>query len=516
MLSVCKRALALALCAALCLCLSGCVSGLDALNKSDSATLPPTTVEYTAPTGDAEQENTQSVLLYVPNASGTRLIAQNERIILSAARHPAEATLRKLFAFSGSDSAQSLCRDVTLQLSTVNPVEISGDTATVNLAASALSMTHNDLYIVCQAIANTLMQWGDIRYVNVLVSSMQPGLDVGASMPAGCFTQNTTDTMDAMLATAQTRSVAAGRRVSMDCTLYFPTYSGKGILAETRAVSFNGRDKGDMIATLLSALSQGAQTLSNTPAMPDLNAYLLEAPTVQEIAVSGGQTSVLRFAQGFNDALIAAGIPRSVMMASLTYTITTFVPGVSGVTVYIGDEMVSVIVPAGVYDGADEPISFENGLMRRSDFSHFLLSNCTLYFDNGAGRLAAVERPIPYYETRSARYLISCLMQGPQPCDNMDGLSAVLPDTLSDADILGVGLKDGVLLLNLSRTAAQEIAAVPEDSERVTAYAIINTLTELSGVNGVCFFFDGAQRETLAGKLYWPGTFLRDGSIVAK
>lgn len=42
-----------------------------------------------------------------------------------------------------------------------------------------------------------------------------------------------------------------------------------------------------MIKTLLSALSQGAQTLGNTPAMPDLSAYLTEAPAVQEIAVSG-------------------------------------------------------------------------------------------------------------------------------------------------------------------------------------------------------------------------------------
>ena len=47
-----------------------------------------------------------------------------------------------------------------------------------------------------------------------------------------------------------------------------------------------------------------------------------EAPAVQEIAVSGGQCAVLRFTQSFNDVLIAAGIPRSVMMAALTYTLT--------------------------------------------------------------------------------------------------------------------------------------------------------------------------------------------------
>ena len=510
-----KRALLSALCLALCLSLCGCVAGVDALNKTSSVTLPPAQVEYAAPMGDTNQEMAQSVLLYVPNAAGTRLIAQTDRIVLSAARHPAESTLRRLFAFAGSDSAQSLYPDAALQLSTVNPVEISGDTATVNLAPSALSLSHSELYVVCQAIANTLSQWGDIRYVNVLVSSIQPGLDVGASVPAGCFAANYADTIDAMVTAAQTQSaVPASRRISLNATLYYPTYSGKGILAEARTLSFDGRDKGEMISTLLSALSQGAQTLGNTPAMPDLSAYLTEAPAVQEIAVSGGQCAVLRFTQNFNDALIAAGIPRSVMMAALTYTLTTFVPGLSGVTAYIGDELVSVVVPGGVYEGVNEPINFQNGVMRRNDFSRFLLSNCTLYFGDGTGRLTAVQRPIPYYEARSARYLINCLMQGPQPCDNADGIQAVLPDSLGDADVLGLGLSGTTLLLNLSQHAAAELAQAQPDAERLTVYAMVNTLTELSGVSGVCFFFAGEQREHLAGKIYWPGVFLRDGSIV--
>ncbi len=176
-------------------------------------------------------------------------------------------------------------------------------------------------------------------------------------------------------------------------------------------------------------------------------------------------------------------------------------PGLSGVTAYIGDELVSVVVPGGVYEGADEPVNFQNGVMRRSDFSHFLLSNCTLYFSDGAGHLTAVQRPIPYYETRSA-------------CDNAPGIQTVLPDTLGDADVLGLGLSGTTLLLNLSQHAAADMAQVEPASERLMVYALVNTLTELRGVSGVCFFFAGAQRDSLAGAIYWPGVFLRDGSIV--
>lgn len=497
----------------LAVCLSGCTAGIDALNNTSSVTLPPSSTTYHAPTGDTNQEVTQSVLLYVPNSTGTRLIAKNERITLSAARHPAESTLRHLFSFEGTPDALPLTQGITLQLSSVNPVEISGDVATVNLSTSALSLTHGDFYVVCQAIANTLTQWGDIRYVNVLVSSMQPGLDVGASVPAGCFVQNLNDSIDALTAAAETQA-AGERRMSLTAALYFPAHAGKGILAEARTLTFSGRDKSAMIETLLSALTQGANTLSNTPALPALDEYLLSAPTVEDIPVAGGQRAVLRFQQDLNEALIASGVPRSVMMAALTYTITSFVPGVSGVTVHIGEEQINAVVPIGVYERADEALSFANGLMRRNDFSHFLLANCTLYFGDGEGHLRAVERPIPYYETRSARYLLGCLMQGPQSYDSAVGLQAVLPAGLSDADLLGVGLDEQVMLLNWSQDLVTLTQGLSAAGERQLVYAVVNTLCALPSVRSVGFFVSGAQVDALSGHLYMSGTFMKNNSLV--
>ena len=145
-----KRKLSLAvLCCFLLFTLSGCKSSVDALNKDTSVTLPPASVSYKAPTGDTEQEITQSILLYVPNAAGTHLIALPEQMTLSAAKHPAEAVLRQLFAFPGNEEARSLSPDTALQLSPASPVEISGDTATVHLGASALAVSHADCYIIC-------------------------------------------------------------------------------------------------------------------------------------------------------------------------------------------------------------------------------------------------------------------------------------------------------------------------------------------------------------------------------
>lgn len=510
-----KRTAAAFICLMLTLSLTGCTSGITALNHETGVTLPPVQVPWKAPTGDLSQEAVQSVLLYVPDITGTRLIAQPDRVSYPVSRHPAEATLRKLFDFDGTNAASKLTQDVQLHLSTVNPVEISGDTATVNLGASALTLAHSELYVVCQAIANTLCQWGDIKYVNVLVSSVQPGLDVGASVPAGCFTQNLSDTIDMLSSYARPLSqTGEDRRFSTAATLYYPSYSGKGILAETRVLNFASRNKASLAETLLDALSSGAQTLSTVPAVPMLSAYLEREPQIASVAATGGQQVILHFKQAFNDALISAGIPRSVMMAALTYTVTTFVPGISGVTVHIGDELVSALVPSGIYEGAGDTIAFEGGLMRRSSFSAFLLSQCTLYFSDGEGRLCAVQRPVPYYQTRSVRYLVNCLMEGPQPFDSKNGMKRVLPETLKDADLLGASVSDRRALLNFSKGLQDSCKEYSESEERLMIYAVVNTLTELPDITGTVFFIGGAQPDSLCGHLYLPGEFMRNMSLV--
>ena len=45
-------------------------------------------------------------------------------------------------------------------------------------------------------------------------------------------------------------------------------------------------------------------------------------------------------------------------------------------------------------------------------------------------------------------------------------------------------------------------------------YAIVNTLTEGTEIRQVRFFFEGEQRETLAGGLEMRGAFMRNPGMV--
>jgi hypothetical protein len=496
------------------LLLSGCANNLSVLSKGTETTLPPPTLSYTAPVGDMDREYAASVLLYFPDITGTRMIARNEQMLLSAARHPAESVILKLLASTGTSDTLPLAQSGILALAPGSAIEITGDVATLNLAASALQLDKRSLYTACLAITNTLTQWGDIRYVNVLISGMQPGIDVAATVPMGSFQRNIGDDINTLWERAAAQKNGSAQQFSAAATLYFPAAAGKGILAEGRTISFAGHEPGQMITALLDSLSVGSVYLTGIPALPDLSALMDEPPYAEDVNQAGGRQAVLHFNDSLNEQLVNAGVPRSVMMASLTYTLTTFLPGISGVQVRIGNEAVDMVVPAGTYEGAGETILFANNLMRRSDYSKFPLSYCTLYFINSEKSLTASRRPVPYYQTQNVRYILSELMIGPQPYDSAQGLSPSLPGLIEDSDLLGTALDGNTLLFNFTSDLTGAMNGMSAEEERLAVYSIVNTMTALPYTRRVCFFIAGTQPDTFAGSIYLPGEFMNDPGII--
>lgn len=501
------------LCCLLCACLtlSGCVGG--SVTAAPQLTLPPAQSRREAPENDARQTYEQTVMLYLPSSDGTRLIAVPETAALSASRHRAGVLCDMLLSHPGTDAASALGGGVALALSGTDAVEISGKTVTVSLAASALRLSHEQLFTLGQAMANTLCQFGDVEYVNVLISGTQPGMNNAATLPAGCFTQNTREELATLWARASAPLSAAGRR-SFAATLYFPAPSGKGILCESRSLSFSAQDVPGLALTLLDALSAGARTLPNMPRCPEFAELLQEKPTLGD--TGGSRRLVLRFKEELNAALINAGITRSVMMAALCCTLTTFLPGIEGVEISIGKERITTLTPSGTYTGAGEMIAFPEGLMRRRDFSGFLLEECSLYFAGGDGKLRRTYRPVPYYEAYSARSLVEQEMLGPQPFDSVTGLSPVLPQGLRPADLLGVAFEDNVILLNFSSQLLSLCQDMPPEAERAMIYGLTDTLCELPGVRRVALFIQGNQPDSLGGEMYLPGDFLPNADYIAE
>ena len=512
-----KRVLAAVMIAA-CLFLSGCQPSVPVISGESgtvAATLPPPPLGYETPIGDAGLEYNTTATLFLPRADGVRLIAQQVKVTLPMGRHGAEAVLKALLSHPGNALVTPLSRSVKLQLAGDNPVEISRDVATVNLGPSAHQLEPKEFYTVSQAIANTLTEFSDIRYVNVLVAGTQVGLDVSATLPMGTLQRRTGEDLDTLWEQAEAPKVQlsedpSARRLSTAVTLYFPARMGTGILPEVRNISFDGQTPVQLAMGLLQELSRGAEYLGNVPTLPDLTRFLLEDPSISE--TSGRRKVTLRFSQDLNEALPESDVTRSICLASLTYTLTTFLPNVVGVEVYIGDVLILNIKPSSVY--TQQTITFENGLEQRSDYGALLLNYCRLYFAADNGKLTAVNRPVPYYEAKNPRYLLLQLNEGPRPYDTETGLKGVLPPGLTDADILGLRLENDTMLVHFSDTIRMAASALSGNEERMMIYAIVNTLCESPVVSRVRFYVANTQPETLAGEIYLPGEFLPGPGLV--
>lgn len=487
------------------LCLTLALSGCASPNKGAEMKNLPSPAVPEAPNNDGMQDVKRTVLLYLPSADGEKLVSVPMEATFSVSRHPSEKLCRLLYDHSGNEYASALPE--AAELSATQPVEVTGNTVTVNLAPSALRLANEELFMVCQATANTLGQLEGVQYINVLINGVQPGLDLAATLPAGCFQQSTQLELDGLRSRMMSGKSSASRQ-TIATALYYPAAGSCGIVCEARPLSFGSLEYTDMLKTILSALTEGPVSLQGMPSFPDFFQYLEEDPRV--VQENGAKRVVLHFSKSFNDALPPLGMSQSVMAASLVYTFTTFIPGVEGVEIHIGNEMLRSLTTV-----TGDTIVFEDGLMKRSDMTGFLFSDCTLYFAGADGMLRRVKRMVPYYETRNVRFLIHQLMDGSQKDDSVEKLQPVLPEGLRQADLLGVAMDGDTLVLHFSEQLKNLCQGMSWQEERNMIYAMVNSLCELPHVKKVRFMVNGGQPESLAGYLYLPGSFLPNPDIVS-
>ncbi|MBR3017746.1 MAG: GerMN domain-containing protein [Clostridia bacterium] len=492
----------------LCVCasLSGCQSRESV--AAVQVTLPPAEVKQTAPTADANTAYEQTVMMYLPSLDGARLVAVPQRVAVPAGQHMARMLCEVLLAHPGTENAAALGAGIRLTLADNNAVEVSGDVVTVNLSGFAMSLSSEQFFTVGQALANTICQFGDVRYVNVLINGKQPGLNQAGTLPAGCFQMNMREDL-AELWTRASTPMSLNRR-AYTASLYYPAPSGKGILCEARTFAAVSTDTASLTQTLLEALS-AESSLPRAPKCPDFRSLLADTPAVEEL--DGRRVLTLRFRDTMNAALIDAGITRSVMMASFVYTFTSFLPGISGVMVYIGDERITSLTPSGVYQRAGETMAFADGVMTRQDFTGFLLAECSLYFADENGRLCRVSRPVPSKDAFSARVIYEQMLERPQAFDSKTGLRSVLPEDLTPDDLLGVSYDGNVLLVNFSGKLASAAADMDGKAIENMIYSLVDTLCRLPGVRRVAIFVEGQQPETLGGTVYLPGDFMPSQNV---
>ena len=498
------------LCMLVCLCMLMTLSGCTETNirrEGVTSTLAPAQTLYTAPDGDEEIVDELTGMLYLPSTNGLHLLGRQVQIVPTGSESDyALLLVRALTEAENDRQTVGLGGETKLQLYGNDPVEVSNGVCTVNLASSALQMESSELYITGLAIAATLCELEEIQHVNILVADQAVGLDIMGNLAMGSLNAHVGEELTVLWEQTDAKKTPLGENPAMSpyssvATIYFPLDDGSGIMPETRTLSFPGQSPQIMAQTLLNAMSAGSSYLSGIPVMPELSTLLTHMPVVSELD-DGGRLITLSFEPDLENRLNEQGIDMSCMMAAVVYTLTTYIPGVTAVSIRIGESLLT-----SLYHPDFGSVLFQGGIQKRNQFTSYLVTRKTLMLTDGA-TLIPVARALPRKNAGIPRTVFRALMKGPTEKETANGLAATLPDGLGDEDILGIAVDGDTVLINLSERFAQRIAEFGPEHEQTVCYSIVNTLCQNSNAKYVYFFFDGQQREKLAGQLYWGGQFI--------
>lgn len=479
-----RRAALAAGLAALLPLLSGCVSQMSERVPVDLSA-EEIAADVSAPAQDGEQDSEMRCTLYFLSEDGGRLVPVTRSVTVEGGRSRAQAALDALLLGPGEAENGVFWPDLGA-VRGERLLEVSCGVATVDLPARVRTLSQEMLFAVRMAIANTLTEFSEISYVNVLIGGREEGLDLGATLPVGTITRVDDLDVGARYSRLHEQRLSTGG-VTLLTTLYFPAAEGGLLLPEVRSVAYAQVSPIEYLYTLLGELGKGASLALCAQDVPAPLDYIEEMPEI--VRTEDGYLAIeLRLSDALAPALGAAGLTRETYLAMLTDTLMGFVPGVEGLRVTIGGETAAE-------------------LMTRSAFEGCIGAPATLYAMDGDG-LSRVRRVLPEADASNARARLAALMR----LGDEDWFA--LPEGLTPEDILAVYAGGETIAVNLSGTFRDALAGLDRRQERAAVYAMVNTLTEGTRASRVAFFFEGEQVEKLAGELEMRGTFLRNPGMV--
>lgn len=495
-----KRVLLALWLAALGMLLSGCAS---LISEREMADLSQTAIEpgVEAPTQDGAQDRESLFTLYFLAEDGVTLKPVTRSCVIRGGQSRAQAALEALLA--GPDEGERGVMWPDLGTARSRMLEVSCGVATVDLGAHARTLPQEMLYAVRLAIANTLTEFSEISYVNVLIGGREEGLDLGATLPVGTLTHVDDPDVNARYdRLLEQRYSSEG--VTLLTTMYFPTADGTMILPEVRSIAYAQVSPIEYLYTILREMGKGASLPLCAREFPAPLEFIVEMPEI--VRTEDGYLAIeLRFDRQLEEELSRNSLTLGIYAAMLSDTLMGFVPGVEGIRISVGEDAVTGFDSDQTPTG--EEVVFEHGLATRDDFIGYVGAPVTVYTMAGDG-LRRVQRVMEQSRTGDARAKLDMLIS------MSDEAASALPGSLTPEDVLAVHAGRDTIAVNLSAEFGDALRMLTPQQERVAVYAMVNTLTEGSGASGVEFFFEGEQVQKLAGELEMRGAFVRNPGMV--
>ena len=487
-----------ALLTALALLLCGCITQQQSGDAPGDIAMPePSPEPENMILGENLPSRLTNVSLFYPMSDGATFSQVSMDILADAGESLPEAAVNALLK-PGDGQERSAFSGETRLLS----CEYACGIATVDLSIDARNaQSEQEELAMLTAIGNTVLGIDGGTGVNGLVGGQSESF---AQLPMGVQTEVIPSVTAAYAQLSAERDhllTDAPMPVTRSATLYFPSADGNWLVPELREVVFHSDD---FATTLIEALKSGPLTEECAVASIPAGAELLDPnPRVQTLP-TGEHALSLNFSSTLANYLVFSGLDVWELAGSLALTACSFLPEIDAVRVLVdGDPITACQI-------GDTILRFEDGLIRRNDFSGRVGSVATLVLAAQDGTLQAVHRAVSTRSAQSPRNLLNELFFYTSRAGE---LRFPVPENVFADDVLGIQLSGEVASVNLSANFYRCCQPLDALTERNLVYCMVNTLCAMDSIRAVRFYVEGLTAETLAGSIYLRSPLMANPGI---
>lgn len=236
-----------------------------------------------------------------------------------------------------------------------------------------------------------------------------------------------------------------------------------------------------------------------TPSMEEHVAAIPETVTIPSVFIEANGLATLLFDESYTTV---SGIREVLMRAAIVKTLCQ-ADKIDSVEIYVAGQP--------LMNGEKMPV----GIMKETDFidstgpetNYYQYLYAKIYYANEEGTaLVASNLKIPYIGSEAEeKIVLRQLISGP--------IEKEMQPVLSEkVEVRTVSVRDNVCTVDLSKEFLNKL---PEVSEEVVVYSIVNTLAELPGIYQVQFLVEGKQ-EKLYEKIDLTQVFERNLNVIEK
>lgn len=204
----------------------------------------------------------------------------------------------------------------------------------------------------------------------------------------------------------------------------------------------------------------------------------------------------------FNSKYLEMSKIREILLRAALTRFFTQIPGIEYVSIYINDQ--PLIDTNGDLVGILTPDNFTNN--SGEDINFYQKGKFTLYFADKTGKKLVEENVEIFYNSNLSKekLVIDQLIKGPITDDIFATLS-------SNTKLISVSTKDNTCYVNFNEGFEERIGEV---SGTIAIYSVVNSLTELSGINKVQISINGEIDRVYRENIDLETVFERDLNLL--